>query len=114
MRKRKSPKTNKKHYALGIFDSPVIYGVRVETSNPYHLLYIEKVLNLQVKSNPKYDKCQVFDLDELYILEQQNLCISNKRRDRSGLSHVFPIQQKRMLQSSPISAIRARDSIRMP
>ncbi len=22
-------------------DSPVIYGVRVETSNPYHLLYIE-------------------------------------------------------------------------
>ena len=24
-----------------IFDSPVIYGVRVETSNPYHLLYIE-------------------------------------------------------------------------
>ncbi len=114
MRKRKSPKTNKKHYALGIFDSPVIYGVRVETSNPYHLLYIEKVLNLQVKSNPKYDKCQVFDLDELYILGQQNLCISNKRRGRSGLSHVFPIQQKRMLQSSPISAIRARDSIRMP
>jgi len=24
------------------FDSPVIYGVRVETSNPYHLLYIEQ------------------------------------------------------------------------
>ena len=23
------------------FDSPVIYGVRVETSNPYHLQYIE-------------------------------------------------------------------------
>lgn len=23
------------------FDSPVIYGVRVETSNPYHLFYIE-------------------------------------------------------------------------
>ena len=33
---------DKKHYALGIFDSPVIYGVRVETSNPYHLLYIER------------------------------------------------------------------------
>ena len=26
------------------FDSPVIYGVRVETSNPYHLLYIENIL----------------------------------------------------------------------
>ena len=26
-------------------DSPVIYGVRVETSNPYHLLYIEAVFN---------------------------------------------------------------------
>ena len=24
------------------FDSPVIYGARVETSNPYHLRYIEK------------------------------------------------------------------------
>ena len=23
------------------FDSPVIYGARVETSNPYHLVYIE-------------------------------------------------------------------------
>ena len=28
--------------ASWVFDSPVIYGVRVETSNPYHLLYIEK------------------------------------------------------------------------
>ncbi len=26
------------------FDSPVIYGVRVETSNPYYLLYIENIL----------------------------------------------------------------------
>ena len=24
--------------ASAVFDSPVIYGVRVETSNPYHLL----------------------------------------------------------------------------
>ena len=30
----------------GIFDSPVIYGVRVETSNPYHLLYIESAIKL--------------------------------------------------------------------
>ena len=30
---------------VGYFDSPVIYGVRVETSNPYHLLYIETILN---------------------------------------------------------------------
>lgn len=25
------------------FDSPVIYGIRVETSNPYHLIYIENL-----------------------------------------------------------------------
>ena len=28
------------------FDSPVIYGDRVETSNPYHLRYIETVAKL--------------------------------------------------------------------
>ena len=58
---------DKKHYALGIFDSPVIYGVRVETSNPYHLLYIEKLLNLQVKTNLNRQKSQVSDLDDLHI-----------------------------------------------
>ena len=30
------------------FDSPVIYGVRVETSNPYHLRYIEIMFTFMV------------------------------------------------------------------
>ena len=37
-------KTGRKSVPGKAFDSPVIYGVRVETSNPYHLLYIENSL----------------------------------------------------------------------
>jgi hypothetical protein len=41
MRKTKMRRSRKRLRLKSVFDSPVIYGVRVETSNPYHLLYIE-------------------------------------------------------------------------
>ena len=39
------------------FDSPVIYGVRAETSNPYHLRCIEHVSVIQLSDIP-YKKIQ--------------------------------------------------------
>ena len=44
------------------FDSPVIYGDRVETSNPYHLGYIERLFNLRFQSNSLFVKSQLFFL----------------------------------------------------
>ena len=46
-KKQKQKEQRKFSFALSfVFDSPVIYGVRVETSNPYHLLYIESYIKL--------------------------------------------------------------------
>ena len=43
--KHQSQGKSEKSFSLVLsFDSPVIYGVRVETSNPYYLLYIENIL----------------------------------------------------------------------
>ena len=50
------------------FDSPVIYGVRVETSNPYHLVYIEHygiiVLVPSKKVKKKFGHFQHFSIPE--------------------------------------------------
>ena len=41
---------------LKMFDSPVIYGVRVETSNPYHLLYIDRIKFYNISLTAKASK----------------------------------------------------------
>ena len=57
------PKREKEDpFPVGCFDSPVIYGDRVETSNPYHLVYIERIFNLHSKSISLFDKSQLFFL----------------------------------------------------
>jgi hypothetical protein len=56
------PKGKRKTAPEGYIDSPVIYGDRVETSNPYHLVYIERVFNLHFKSISLFGKSQLFFL----------------------------------------------------
>ena len=46
------------------FDSPVIYGARVETLNPYHLVYIEK-LYINVINREKGESSKVKDEGEV-------------------------------------------------
>ena len=58
----KSGKGEGRPLPVGCCDSPVIYGDRVETSNPYHLVYIERVFNLHSKSISLFDKSQLFFL----------------------------------------------------
>ena len=88
---------DKKHYALGIFDSPVIYGVRVETSNPYYLLISKRYLVYGLRLAVKREKVK-----RVFLL----------------FSHFYDINFcqscTNVRLSSLMDAMRARDSIRMP
>ena len=61
------PKGRRQLRPVGYFDSPVIYGVRVETSNPYHLLYTETILN-----------CNALDANKIAVFSAKVNCISCK------------------------------------
>ena len=68
------------------FDSPVIYGVRVETSNPYHLLYIEKICGFDSnKSISMTGKSQAEKFSDFTIFDSPILCALSKRKNRASL-----------------------------
>ena len=91
-----------------LFDSPVIYGVRVETSKPYYLLISKKRYELltlsayqQTRKKSSWGFVHSLQFETTRIGKKNNKDL--KKRP----------QQKRR-PSSLISAMRARDSTRRP
>ena len=92
-------------------DSPVIYGVRVETSNPYHLLYIENVIQFTVLSyQPRREKSSaLFRLFSHFLMQNFVNC--------SQITYKIPARHrswKRFWQAIPRASPRRAYGLRRP